>query len=119
MANSTRKRFSFRLVNISKKQVDALKKICKAAKISYPEDRIIKRFRKNGIVASVPLLTNHDYSWISNYVRKNKITIKKCDVFVSIATGYDSRIISVPKYVMDVIHDLDVDVTFSFTSIKP
>ena len=112
MSAATKKRYSFRFLDMTAQQAADLGKRGSRVKIS-------PGWKKGIVVGVVPLRESINYSWIKAFIRKGRISKSKCDIFISIRTDYDTKMLGVPKYVLRIIHDTKVNITFSFTSITP
>ncbi len=116
MGQHTTKKFSFRLSAITKQQAGNLKKVWRDAKVLMPENRL-KFLRKNGIVGIIPIRKDKKYHWLNSFFKKNRINLSQCDIFISMSTRYDTRVLALPDYVMKVIRETGADITFSFTVV--
>lgn len=103
--------YSIRLVLDSGKLLDEFKMSC-----SEYDVRIGEYFDdKSKSVLSVRLFDGIDLTDLKKFIDKNKSRIENIDIFISMRTSYETRIIDIPKFVTDAICHTDGKVCFSYT----
>ncbi len=98
---------SFRFLNLSKEQADALEVTGLTSKFGV-------HFKTKKITGLIPL-NNSCIVEISKFINKHKIQISDTDIFISFITEYDSRIMDIPEYVNEAVLKIGSKMVLSYT----
>lgn len=105
-------RYAIRLRCRNEKEAETLQEICKEIKF-----RVRKTKYKKLFAVSTWLNEKEDYSILKEAVERLNLPRENYDIFVSVVTEYDTRIIGVPKYVEELAKLIDAPYVFSFTVV--
>jgi hypothetical protein len=112
MSHNGNEEFWFRFGSLSEPQVHALKGLCGSVEVR-PKRNVAGRF-----VASFRLDPARSYDWLPSFVRDGGFSGSEYGVFVSLVTGYDSEIVEVPAFVLDLHRQVGGKLEFSFTVVQ-
>ena len=70
-----------------------------------------------GTVLMVNLTTNSDYSWIEEFILRNRICLSQCNFYMGVLSEYEERTYEVPDYMTNLIRRIYAPIIFSFTVV--
>ncbi|WP_321397764.1 hypothetical protein [Emcibacter sp.] len=85
----------------------------------YCSDGIIYRERKDGAGVNmiVQIIEGKDYFFLREVIEGLDFVKENYDLFISIVSEWDTRIIDVPEYVAEVAKLIDAPYVFSYTIV--
>jgi len=98
----------FRFLSLLKNQADELKVAITTAEIDT-------HYKTGNFVGSIELLDINVVLQISEFRIKNKIAVRNCDIFVSIASDKHDETWRAPKTVNYIINVINCPIVFSYT----
>lgn len=106
----TKERCSFRFLRLNQSLV-------KQVQAHFPGARARLREEPSIFGVMIPTSPDTDFAWIERLIEEHQIPEQDYDVFISIVTDSDSRIISMPRYLVDLVRRIGGQVEFSFTVV--
>ena len=100
---------SFRFLALSVDDANQLGKL--------PIDASFGQHHKTGDTTAIIPLNNNAVKHILEFVKDRDIDTEETDIFMSLVTDYDTRILDVPREVNEVINALDCRLVYSFTYV--
>lgn len=104
--------FWFRFTSLSEVQVQALQAHCVNVEVRP------KRNRSGQFVASFQLSHTSAYDWLPSFIKDCNIGDSEYGLFVSLVTSYDSEIVTLPAFVLDIHRRVGGQIEFSFTMVS-
>ncbi len=105
-----KERIYFRFFNLDKRLVDYITRI-------EPEAKKQTSHKGDDHVVSFRLTSHSDLSWIPGFITKNEIQGKDYGIFVSVLTEYDTRMVDVPRQIVELVRNVGGGIVFSFTVV--
>jgi hypothetical protein len=109
-----REKYSFRILNITAKEVYSFKKIFN--NFSYKVNKYFKD--KEKFVISTEVIENIDCGKLKEFIKKNNLPKESYGIYASLVTGTDSDGLTVPDRIIDFYAKIGGTIDFSFTFIE-
>ncbi|PTN11438.1 hypothetical protein [Nitrosomonas aestuarii] len=97
----------FRFLSLSESQAEQLKSVCK-------EVDFCRHFKTQKVTASIEL-SEAVIPALVEFVKLNSVRQSETDIFISVLSEYDSRIVDIPEFINKAIIALGCKLVFSFT----